>query len=184
MVLWPLNQKAMRSQLKNMSAAPLMEEIKRKYKDDPQKMQQETLKLYKEQGINPLAGCVPLLIPWPMLIALFFVFQNTIQLRGESFLWLSDLSAPDPFYILPVFLAVSLFIVQFISMKSSMATANPQMKMMMYILPIMMLVIFWRLASGLNLYYASFNLAMIPQQMLIARERRKAQVAGPLKPKT
>ena len=183
-VLWPLNQKAMRSQLKNMSAAPLMEEIKRKYKDDPQKMQQETIKLYKEQGINPLAGCVPLLIPWPMLIALFFVFQNTIQLRGESFLWLSDLSAPDPFYILPVFLAVSLFIVQFISMKSSMATANPQMKMMMYILPIMMLVIFWRLASGLNLYYASFNLAMIPQQMLIARERRKAQAEGPLKPKT
>ena len=81
-VLWPLNQKAMRSQLKNMAAAPLMEDIKRKYKDDPQKMQQETIKLYKEQGINPLAGCVPLLIPWPMLIALFFVFQNTDSTAG------------------------------------------------------------------------------------------------------
>jgi len=182
-VLWPLNQKAMRSQLKNMAAAPLMEDIKRKYKDDPQKMQQETIKLYKEQGINPLAGCVPLLIPWPMLIALFFVFQNTIQLRGQSFMWLADLSAPDPFYILPVFLAVSLFIVQWISMRAT-AAANPQMKMMLYILPIMMLVIFWRLASGLNLYYASFNLAMIPQQILIARERRKAQAAGPVKAKT
>lgn len=182
-VLWPLNQKAMRSQLKNMAAAPLMEGIKRKYKDDPQKMQQETIKLYKEQGINPLAGCVPLLIPWPMLIALFFVFQNTIQLRGQSFMWLADLSAPDPLYILPIFLAVSLFVVQWISMRAA-AAANPQMKMMMYILPIMMLVIFWRLASGLNLYYASFNLAMIPQQILIARERKKAQAAGPLKPKT
>ena len=179
-VLWPLNQKAMRSQLKNMAAAPLMEEIKRKYPDDPQKAQQETLKLYKEQGINPLAGCVPLLIPWPMLIALFFVFQNTIQLRGQSFMWLPDLSAPDPFYILPIFLGVSMFLLQLISMRAA-AAANPQMKMMMYILPIFMLVIFWRLASGLNLYYASFNLAMIPQQILIARERKKAQAAGPLK---
>ena len=182
-VLWPLNQKAMRSQLKNMAAAPLMEDIKRKYKDDRQKMQEETIKLYKEHGVNPLAGCVPLLIPWPMLIALFFVFQNTIQLRGQSFMWLADLSAPDPLYILPVFLAVSLFVVQWISMRAA-AAANPQMKMMMYILPIMMLVIFWRLASGLNLYYASFNLAMIPQQILIARERKKAQAAGPLQAKT
>ena len=182
-VLWPLNQKAMRSQLKNMAAAPLMEDIKRKYKDDRQKMQEETIRLYKEHGVNPLAGCVPLLIPWPMLIALFFVFQNTIQLRGQSFMWLADLSAPDPFYILPIFLAASLFVVQWISMRAA-AAANPQMKMMMYILPIMMLVIFWRLASGLNLYYASFNLAMIPQQILIARERKKAQAAGPLQPKT
>ena len=181
-VLWPLNQKAMRSQLKNMAAAPLMEEIRRKYKDDPQKAQQETLRLYKEQGINPLAGCVPLLIPWPMLIALFFVFQNTIQLRGQSFMWLADLSAPDPLYILPIFLAVSMFVLQWISMRA-MAAANPQMKMMMYILPLVMLWIFWRLASGLNLYYATFNLAMIPQQILIARERRKAQAAGPRKPK-
>lgn len=182
-VLWPLNQKAMRSQLKNMAAAPLMEEIRKKYPDDPQKMQQETMKLYREQGINPLAGCVPLLIPWPMLIALFFVFQNTIQLRGRSFMWLADLSAPDPLYVLPVFLAVSMFALQWISMRAT-AVANPQMKMMMYILPLVMLWIFWRLASGLNLYYASFNLAMIPQQILIARERRKAQAAGPLKPKS
>ena len=181
-VLWPLNQKAMRSQMKNMAAAPLMEEIKRKYPDDPQKAQQETIKLYKEQGINPLAGCVPMLIPWPMLIALFFVFQNTIQLRGESFLWLVDLSARDPLYILPIFLAASMFLLQWISMRAA-ASANPQMKMMMYILPALMLWIFWRLPSGLNLYYATFNLAMIPQQILIAKERKKVQAAGPLKPK-
>lgn len=180
-VLWPLNQKAMRSQLKNMAAAPLLEEIKQKYGKDPQKMQQETLKLYREQGINPLAGCVPLLIPWPMLLALFFVFQNTIQLRGQSFLWLQDLSAPDPFYVLPVFMAASLFVVQRISMKS-MATVNPQMKMMMYILPIALLFIFWRFASGLNLYYAAFNVATIPQQILIARERRRAQAEGVVPP--
>ena len=182
-LLWPLNQKAMRSQIKNMSVQPLMEEVKRKYPDDPKKQQQETMKLYKEHGVNPLAGCVPMLIPWPMLIALFFVFQNTIQLRGESFLWLPDLSAPDPFFALPIFLGVSMFLLQYISMKASAGAANPQMKMMMYFLPIFMVVIFWRLASGLNLYYATANLATIPQQILIARERKKAQAAGAPKPR-
>ena len=179
-VLWPLNQKAMRSQTKSMSLQPLLEEIKKKYPDNPQKQQQETMKLYKESGVNPAAGCVPMLIPFPMLIALFFVFQNTIQLRGESFMWLQDLSAPDPYYILPIFLAVSMFLLQFVTMRSS-GSGNPQMKMMMYILPIFMLFIFWRLASGLNLYYATANLATIPQQILIAKERKKARLAGPPK---
>ncbi len=173
-VLWPLNQKAMRSQTKTMALQPQLEEIKKRYADNPQKAQQETVRLYRESGVNPLAGCVPMLIPWPMLIALFFVFQNTIQLRGSSFMWLPDLSAPDPYYILPVFLGLSMFLLQFIMMRSS-AASNPQMKMMMYVLPIAMTAIFWRFASGLNLYYATANVATIPQQILIARERRKAQ---------
>ena len=100
-----------------------------------------------------MAGCLPLMIPMPMLFALFFVFQNTIELRGESFMWLPDLSAPDPFYILPVFLGVSMFLVQFISMRVSQGAANPQMKMMMYIMPVFMTVLFWGFPSGLNLYY-------------------------------
>ena len=173
-LLWPLNQKAMRSQLKMQGVAPLAQELRKKYPDDPQKVNQETMKLYKEHGVNPLGGCVPLLIPWPVLIALFFVFQNTIQLRGVSFMWLPDLSAPDPLYILPLFLGASMFLVQWIGMRAS-AAANPQMKMMMYILPVVMTFVFLRFASGLNLYYATFNLATIPQQILIARERRKAQ---------
>ena len=181
-LLWPLNQKAMRSQIKMQAVAPLAQELRKKYPDDPQKVNQETMKLYKEHGVNPLGGCVPLLIPWPVLIALFFVFQNTIQLRGVSFMWLPDLSAPDPLYILPLFLGASMFLVQWIGMRAS-AAANPQMKMMMYILPVFMTFIFWRFASGLNLYYATFNLATIPQQILIARERRKAQPAPPPKPR-
>lgn len=175
-LLWPLNQKAMRSQMKMQAIQPLAMEIREKYSKDPQKMNQETMKLYKEHKVNPLGGCVPMLIPWPVLIALFFVFQNTIQLRGVPFLWLPDLSAPDPFYILPFFLGASMFLLQFISMRA-MAAANPQMKMMMYILPVVMVFIFWRLASGLNLYYAAFNVATIPQQLLIARERKKVQPA-------
>jgi YidC/Oxa1 family membrane protein insertase len=178
-VLFPLNQKAMRSQIKNMAVQPLIQEIQAKYKDNPEKLQKEMMKLYKEHGFNPLGGCLPMLLPWPVLIALFFVFQNTIELRGVAFLWLPDLSAPDPYYILPAFLGVSMFLLQWVSMKS-MPQTNQQMKMMMYFMPIMMVFIFFQLASGLNLYYATANIATLPQQIWIAGERKKAQAKGPL----
>jgi YidC/Oxa1 family membrane protein insertase len=82
----------MKAQLRNMAVQPLLKEIQTKYKDQPEKMQKELMKLYKEHGFNPLAGCWPMLLPWPVLIALFFVFQNTIELRGVPFAWLPDLS--------------------------------------------------------------------------------------------
>jgi YidC/Oxa1 family membrane protein insertase len=178
-VLFPLNQKAMRSQLKNMAVQPLLQEIQSKYKENPEKLQKEMMKLYKEHGYNPLGGCLPMLLPWPVLIALFFVFQNTIELRGVPFLWLPDLSTPDPYFILPVFLGVSMFLLQWVSMRS-MPQTNPQMKMMMYFMPIMMVFIFFQLASGLNLYYATANIATLPQQIWIAGERKKAQAKAPL----
>jgi len=178
-VLYPLNQKAMRSQIKNMAVQPLIQELQAKHKDNPEKLQKEMMKLWKEHGYNPLGGCLPMLLPWPVLIALFFVFQNTIELRGVSFLWLPDLSAPDPYYILPFFLGVSMFLLQWVSMKS-MPQTNQQMKMMMYLMPIMMVFIFFQLASGLNLYYATANIATLPQQMMIAGERKKAQAKAPL----
>jgi YidC/Oxa1 family membrane protein insertase len=178
-VLWPLNQKAMRAQLKNMAVQPQIQEIQSKYKDNPEKLQKEMMRLYKEEGFNPFAGCLPLLLPWPILIALFFVFQNTIELRGVSFFWLPDLSAPDPLYILPVFLGVSMFLMQWVSMKA-VEQQNPQMKMMLWMMPIMMVFIFFKLASGLNLYYAVSNIATIPQQIWINNERNKmkAKPAG------
>ena len=182
-VLWPLNQKAMRAQMKNMAVQPLLKEIQTKYKDNPEKLQKEMMRLYKEYGFNPMAGCLPMLLPWPVLISLFFVFQNTIEFRGSSFLWLPDLSAPDPFFILPVFLGISMFFLQWISMRS-MQEVNPQMKMMMWMMPIMMVFIFFRLAAGLNLYYSVSNLATIPQQYWIAKERERAQARGPVKLKT
>lgn len=178
-VLFPLNQKAMRSQIKNMAVQPLIQEIQAKHKENPEKLQKEMMKLYKEHGFNPLGGCLPMLLPWPVLIALFFVFQNTIELRGVSFLWLPDLSAPDPYFILPAFLGISMFLLQWVSMRS-MPQTNPQMKMMMYFMPIMMVFIFFQLASGLNLYYSTANIATLPQQIWIAGERKKAQAKGPL----
>ena len=182
LVLWPLNRKAMRSQVKTMAIQPLAQEIKDKYhKSDPQRMQQETVKLYKEHGVNPMAGCLPLLIPMPIFIALFFVFQNTIELRGVPFMWLPDLSARDPYYILPIFCGLSMYLLQRISMRVTQGAVNPQMKMMMYFMPIFMTAILWTFPSGLNLYYAAVNVAMIPQQILIANERKNLQAANPLK---
>jgi len=178
-VLFPLNQKAMKSQLKNMAVQPLMKEIQEKYKDNPEKLTKEMKKLYTEHGFNPLGGCLPMLLPWPMLIAFFFVFQSTIELRGVPFLWLPDLSTKDPTYVLPFFLGASMFLMQYVSYKS-MDTPNPQMKMMMYMMPPFMIFIFMNLASGLNLYYATANIATIPQQMYIARERKKMQGKKPL----
>ena len=174
-ILWPLNAKAMRSQMKNAAVAPLMQQIREKHKDDPEKQQQEMIRLYREHGVNPLSGCLPMLLPWPVLITLFFVFQNTIAFRGAHFLWLPDLSLRDPIFILPVFLVASMFATQWFSVKISGMEQNPQTKSMMYFMPLMMGVLFFNLPAGLNLYYATTNIASIPQQMLIAHERRRAQ---------
>lgn len=177
-LLWPLNQRAMRAQFRNMAVQPLLQEAQKKYKDQPEKMQKELMKLYKEHGFNPLAGCLPLLLPWPILIALFFVFQNTIEFRGVPFLWLPDLSAPDPYFILPLFLGVSMFFLQWVSFRS-LDDVNPQMKFMLWFMPIFMVFIFFQFAAGLNLYYAVSNVATIPQQWWIAKERKKVKVHRP-----
>ena len=136
-------------------------------------------KLHTEHGFNPFAGCLPMLLPMPMLFAFFFVFQSTIELRGATFLWLPDLSTKDPLYLLPIFLGASMFLLQYVSYKS-MDTPNPQMKMMMYMMPPFMIFIFANLASGLNLYYATSNIVMIPQQMWIANERKRMKGRTPL----
>jgi YidC/Oxa1 family membrane protein insertase len=183
LILWPLNAKAMRSQMKSAALQPRMQELRERFKDDPQKQQQELMKLMREEGANPLAGCLPMLIPFPVLIALFFVFQGTIAFRGVEFLWLPDLSLPDPYYLLPLVLVASTFLLQWISVKLGGMESNPQMKMMMYILPPFMGFIFMALPAGLNLYYAVSNLAGIPQQILIAVERKRATEAQKAKEK-
>ncbi|HEX2191360.1 MAG TPA: membrane protein insertase YidC, partial [Longimicrobiaceae bacterium] len=174
LLLWPLNAKAMRAQMKNMAVQPLVQEIQTKYKNEPQKQQEEMIRLYKEHGFNPVAGCLPLLIPMPIFITLYFVFQSAIEFRGVPFWWLPDLSQRDPYYVMPLLFIGSTFLLQWISTKLSGMETNPQMKMMMYFMPIMMGAFFITLASGLNLYYTASNLAGLPQQVLIARERKRA----------
>ena len=107
----------------------------------------------------------------PVLFALFFVFQNTIELRGASFLWLPDLSRPDPIYVIPLIMGLSMFGLSKVGQMGM--EPNPQMKMMLYVMPVMMTFLFLNFASGLNLYYAVSNIASIPQQWMLARERMK-----------
>jgi YidC/Oxa1 family membrane protein insertase len=176
-VLFPLYQKSMRAQMAQMRVQPLMKDIREKYKDEPQRMQQEMMRLYKEHNVNPLAGCLPMMLPFPVLITLFFVFRNTIVFRGVPFLWLPDLSLKDPFYIVPLLMGGSMFLLMWIGQRGMEQTA--QTRMMGYGMPIMFTFLFANFPSGLNLYYATSNFASLPQQLYIARERQKAKGAEP-----
>src|SRR2546425_826276 len=169
--LWPLNQKAMRSSMAMQAIQPELKSIQERYKKDPPKLQQEMMRLYKEHGVNPLGGCLPMLIPMPVLFALFFVFANTIEFRGVPFLWLPDLSRADPIYIIPGVMGLSMYGVSKIGQLGM--PPNPQTTMMLYMMPIMFTVLFLNFSSGLNLYYAVSNIASIPQQWLIAKERMR-----------
>jgi len=177
-VLFPLYQKSMRAQIGQMRVQPIVQDIRERFKDDPQKMQQEMMRVYKEEGVNPLAGCLPMLVPMPILFTLFFVFQGTIEFRGTPFLWLPDLSLRDPLFIIPLAMGASMFLLQWIGQRN-MTMANSQMKVMMYAMPIFMTFIFANFPSGLNLYYTTSNLASLPQQLYLARERRAAGVGKP-----
>lgn len=178
-VLWPLNQKAMRSSMQMQRIQPEMQAIQTRYKSDPQKLQAAMMELYKEHGMSPfssLSGCLPMLIPLPVFFALFFVFQNTIEFRGVPFLWFPDISVKDPYYIIPILVAATTLLMSWIGMRGT--KVGDQQKMMMYLMPGMMLVFFFSMASGLNLYYFIQNLASLPQQWLIARERSKPVIKG------
>jgi YidC/Oxa1 family membrane protein insertase len=173
LVLWPLNQRAMESSMRMQAAAPVIKATQDRHKDDPERLQREMLKVYKEHQVNPFGGCLPMLLPMPVLFALFFVFANTIEFRGVPFLWLPDLSRADPYFVIPVVMGLSMFVLSKVGQMG--VPPNPQAKTMLYFMPIFMTVLFLRFAAGLNLYYAVSNLFSIPQQYLIALRRLKKQ---------
>jgi YidC/Oxa1 family membrane protein insertase len=160
---------------------PQLQELQKKYRNDPERQREALMKLYQEHGMNPFApilGCLPMLLPMPVLFALYFVFQNTIEFRGVSFLWLPDLALKDPFYITPLLMGLSMLALSWIGMKG--APQTPQTKMIGYMMPAMMTVLFWNFPSGLNLYYGVQNIVALPQQWMLTRERAKATGAqGP-----
>jgi len=172
-LLWPLNQKAMESGIRMQAVAPLIKETQERYKNDPQQLQQQMLRIYKEHKVNPFGGCLPMLLPMPVLFALFFVFANTIEFRGVPFLWLPDLSRADPYYIIPLLMGLSMFVLSKVGQLG--VPPNPQAKTLLYFMPVFMTLLFLRFASGLNLYYAVSNIFSIPQQYLIARRRLREQ---------
>ena len=182
-VLYPLTKKSFESMAAMRELQPEMEAIKEKYKDDPQKQQQATMKLFKTAKVNPLGSCLPNLLQIPVLITFWRFFQNAIEVRQEPFLWATDLSAPDILLNLPftipfmgshiagfVLLMTATMVVQMRVSGQGNTASNPALKMMQYVLPVMLLVIFNRLSSGLSLYYLVYNALSIAQQLLINKQ--------------
>lgn len=188
--LFPLTQKSFKSMAAMKELQPQMQEIKEKYKDDPQKQQKETIALYKKAGVNPLGGCLPMLLQFPILITLFFFFQNSMIIRQEPFLWANDLSAPDYILQLPFsipFLGdqVAGFVLlmtaaMFIQTKLTGSVGGmgggaspgggPNMKAFTYVLPFILLFVFNNFAAGLSLYYLVYNVLSAAQQVLIKKQ--------------
>jgi len=163
----PLTNKSTASMKKMQTLQPLMNELKEKYGNDPQRLNKETMKLYKEQGINPMSGCFPVLIQIPIFIALFNVFRSTIELRQQGVVsGISDLSTPDtigivagiPINFLPILMGVTMILQQ------KMTMTDPKQKAMVYLMPALMIFMFYSFPSGLNLYYTIFNILTILQQ--------------------
>ena len=181
-ITYPLMAKQLRSSKKMQEINPLLNKIKAKYKNNPTLQQQKIAALFQENKINPLAGCLPMLIQMPILMSVFMVFRNTIEFRGESFVfWINDLSAADtlfelggiPVNILPFLMSASMYYTMQLSTAPSSGGDPAQeatQKMMKYIFPGMMFFLFYNFPSGLNLYYLCFNLMQIAQQKIINKE--------------
>jgi len=174
LALLPLRIMQMKSMLKMQRVAPQIKSIQEKYKKyslrDPRKaaMNEEISALYKKEGVNPAGGCLPMLIQMPFLFAYYRMLATALDLRHAHWLWIHDLSAAEPFpYILPIIMIVSMLVVQRMTPQASMDPA--QQKMMNVMMPLMMGFLFFRLAAGLNLYYAVVNVISIGQQAVMNR---------------
>jgi YidC/Oxa1 family membrane protein insertase len=176
-LVYPLSRKSFQSMKKMQLLQPKITELKEKFKEDPQKLNKETMKLYQTYGINPAGGCLPLVLQMPIFIALWGLFQAAIELRQQPFIfWINDLSAPDIIFDLgaklPIFgiqeisgLALLMGITTFVQQK--MSVKDPKQQMLVYMMPVMLTILFMTFPSGLNLYYFMFNVFSIAQQYYI-----------------
>ena len=174
----PLTVRQMRSMERLRRVQPRMKEIQEKYADDRQKQSEELMKLYRQENVNPLGGCLPMLLQLPVFIGLFYALRSSLELRHAPFVgWINDLSAPDllftlpglnlPFRVLPLVMGVTMFIQQKIT---PMQTPDPtQARMMMVVMPVMMTVLFYQFPSGLVLYWMLSNVLAILNQLWIGR---------------
>jgi YidC/Oxa1 family membrane protein insertase len=171
--LLPLRITQMKSMLKMQRVAPQIKQIQEKYKKyslrDPRKatMNEEISALYKREGVNPMGGCLPLLVQIPFIWAYYRMLGTALDLRHAHWLWIHDLSAADPLYILPIVMVISSLLMQRMTPQAGMDPA--QARMMNIMMPLFMGFIFFRLAAGLNLYYAEVNIIQIAQQAIMNR---------------
>ena len=185
LLFWPLTQKSFKSMREMQRLQPEMAAMKEKYKNDPQRLNKAMMELYRERGVNPVGGCLPLLLQMPVFISLFNVLRLTIELRRAPFmLWIRDLSAPDvvarmpfslPFIgdavsVLPILMGIAMFLQQ------KMSATDPKQAAMTYMLPIVFTVMFFRFPSGLVLYWLVNNVLTIGHQYLMARAERSQKV--------
>ena len=187
-ITYPLTHKSYSSMKRMQLIQPKVKELQEKYKNNKQVLQQKTMELYKEEGVNPMGGCLPMLLQLPLLYGLFIVFRTAIEFRGAPFmLWINDLSAPDAmfrfgfnipllgnaFNLLPILMTVLMVVQQ--KMSGNTAAGTPQQaqqqKMMMWLMPAMLFFLFYNFPSGLVLYYLTFNALTILQQKFIINKQ-------------
>ncbi|MGD8190565.1 membrane protein insertase YidC [Brevibacillus ginsengisoli] len=168
LIVLPLMVKQIKSSKKMQELQPELQKVREKHKDDPQKAQQETMLLFQKNNVNPLAGCFPLIVQMPILIAFYNAISRTEIIRTNSFLWM-QLGHPDPYYILPIIAAVTTFLQQ--KMMGSAMQSNPQMQVMLYMMPIMIFAIGISLPSALSLYWVYGNLFTIVQTYFLYRDK-------------
>lgn len=170
-ILYPLTKAQYTSMARMRMLQPKIQEMRERFGDDRQRMSQEMMKLYKEEKVNPMGGCLPILIQMPIFIALYWTFMEAVELRHAPFFgWIQDLSAQDPYYILPLLMGASMFLLQ--KMSPSPVTDPIQQKVMTF-MPVMFTVFFLWFPSGLVLYWLTSNIITIVQQWLIYRNLEK-----------
>jgi len=166
LLFFPLSAAGYRSMAKMKTVTPKMQALRERFKNDPVKMQQATMELYKSEKINPLGGCLPILVQMPVFLALYWVLQAAVEMRGASWLWVPDLTVNDPFYILPVLYAISMFV----TTRLNPQPADPVQAKMMMFMPLAFSVIFIFFPSGLVLYWVVNNLISMAQQYVITKK--------------
>lgn len=170
-ILYPLTKAQYTSMAKMRMLQPRIQEMRERFGDDRQRMSQEMMKLYKEEKVNPMGGCLPILLQMPIFIALYWTFMEAVELRHAPFFgWIHDLSAQDPYYILPLLMGASMFLLQ---KMSPTPVADPVQQKVMTFMPVMFTVFFLWFPSGLVLYWLTSNLITICQQWLIYRNLEK-----------
>lgn len=170
LILYPLTKKQIESTKAMMSIQPKMKEIQEKYKDDKQRLNIELANLYKNEGVNPLAGCLPLLIQMPIMIGIFYGIRDFSYAGPTNFLWMENISNPDPMYILPILSAVTTFIQ---SKQTMPDTSSPQNKIMLYFMPLFIGYISLTFPAGLVIYWVVMNIMQIGQQALMNKAAGK-----------
>ncbi|SER02267.1 YidC/Oxa1 family membrane protein insertase [Solimonas aquatica] len=168
LALYKLSEAQYRSMARMKVFSPKIQEIRERYADDRERQQKAMMDLYKKEGFNPLAGCWPILVQFPVFISLYWVLLESVELRQAPFaLWLQDLSAPDPFYVLPVLYGITMFLQQRLSGNQTM---DPTQQRVMQIMPIALTAFFAFFQSGLVLYWVVNGLISIAQQWYIMRK--------------